>query len=674
MSGRLWQATVALLFAALLTIIVRLSWVGDDSYITLRTIENWLTGNGLTWNPGERVQTYTHPLWLFLLAAGRSITGEAFFTTLFLGAMTSAIAVLLLLRQTAAPHANAAVLSLLIASRSFSDYATSGLENPLAYLLLALLFITAKAEHPRRLFYLSLLTALLATTRYDFALLAGPTLLVAIYQRGLRAAMATAILGMVPFALWFTFAVGYYGTPFPITAYAKAFSHGIPASELLIQGLHYLRYLTVHEPALVLTTTFGIALGLNCSKLRCRPLAIGALLYTLYVVKVGGDFMAGRFLTSPFVIALAIIGRWLAMQSPSWSLSTIATAAILTFMNGVPAWLLSPGAEVEAIEAARQRDGFLDHGILDERANYYKTLGLLSPQRSIPIPGIFTMAMRSTGNHAPMQMVWGQVGRFGYEAGDLLSIVDPWLCDPLLMRLPVRDQWRIGHFKRTLPAGYLESRTTAPERIKHQGLSRYAATLRTVITAPVLAPARLAAMQFLWCGDGDADLAAYVAEEYQQPPRVSVPVAALSEGIAIGTQWFADKKAHVIDAGGLAIELGAPQSGKTLRVRVQPNVKYRFRFCLGAAELGQSEIDSCNAAAFLQMPDIAARYQQLVSHAPLFFQSTNGMTMLLACCLGLQELAVPIPAGMGTFDRILVDTVQLSQFGIAALGMLQLEL
>lgn len=50
------------------------------------------------------------------------------------------------------------------------------------------------------------------------------------------------------------------------------------------------------------------------------------------------------------------------------------------------------------------------------------------------------------------------------------------------------------------------------------------------------------------------------------------------------------------------------------------------------------------------------------------------MTMLLACCLGLQELAVPIPAGMGTFDRILVDTVQLSQFGIAALGMLQLEL
>lgn len=78
MSGRLWQATVALLFAALLTIIVRLSWVGDDSYITLRTIENWLTGNGLTWNPGERVQTYTHPLWLFLLAAGRSISGEAF--------------------------------------------------------------------------------------------------------------------------------------------------------------------------------------------------------------------------------------------------------------------------------------------------------------------------------------------------------------------------------------------------------------------------------------------------------------------------------------------------------------------------------------------------------------------------------------------------------------------
>lgn len=43
------------------------SWLSDDSFITFRVVDNFLNGYGLRWNPLERVQVYTHPLWLFLL-------------------------------------------------------------------------------------------------------------------------------------------------------------------------------------------------------------------------------------------------------------------------------------------------------------------------------------------------------------------------------------------------------------------------------------------------------------------------------------------------------------------------------------------------------------------------------------------------------------------------------
>ena len=49
------------------SILVRNLWISDDSFITMRVVDNFLHGYGLVWNVGERVQVFTHPLWLFLL-------------------------------------------------------------------------------------------------------------------------------------------------------------------------------------------------------------------------------------------------------------------------------------------------------------------------------------------------------------------------------------------------------------------------------------------------------------------------------------------------------------------------------------------------------------------------------------------------------------------------------
>jgi hypothetical protein len=41
----------------------------DDAYITLRYASRLLAGEGLNWNPGERVEGFTDPLWLGQIAA-----------------------------------------------------------------------------------------------------------------------------------------------------------------------------------------------------------------------------------------------------------------------------------------------------------------------------------------------------------------------------------------------------------------------------------------------------------------------------------------------------------------------------------------------------------------------------------------------------------------------------
>ena len=57
--------------------VLRTAWLSDDAYITFRVVDNAVHGLGLTWNPAERVQGYTHPLRLIALIVGRLVTGES---------------------------------------------------------------------------------------------------------------------------------------------------------------------------------------------------------------------------------------------------------------------------------------------------------------------------------------------------------------------------------------------------------------------------------------------------------------------------------------------------------------------------------------------------------------------------------------------------------------------
>src|SRR5262249_7727819 len=159
--------TAAFLFLVLAAANVRLAWICDDAYITLRTVENWIAGYGPTWNVDERAQTFTHPLWMLVLTAARLLTCEAYFTTIGLRLVLALAAAAVVLSLGRSAGAAAAVAALLLGARSFSEYATGGLENPLSYLLLALLAraVTRDAPGGASLGRVAVLSGLIALTR-----------------------------------------------------------------------------------------------------------------------------------------------------------------------------------------------------------------------------------------------------------------------------------------------------------------------------------------------------------------------------------------------------------------------------------------------------------------------------------------------------------------------------
>src|SRR5205085_6779699 len=135
--SKLPGSLVALLTLVFFAVLIRTAWISDDAAITLRTILNVTHGFGLTFNIAERVQTFTHPLWLGVLTAGYVATRHLYATTFGMSMLFSLYAFrVALTRAASSMHAVVAAIALLL-SRAFVDFSTSGLENPLSCVLLA---------------------------------------------------------------------------------------------------------------------------------------------------------------------------------------------------------------------------------------------------------------------------------------------------------------------------------------------------------------------------------------------------------------------------------------------------------------------------------------------------------------------------------------------------------
>ena len=611
---------------ALAAIAVRLAWIGDDAWITLRTVEHLARGDGMRWNAVDRVQTFTHPLWLLLLAAGRVVTGEVYVTTIAVSLLASTAAILLLFASARTAAAVIALAIVLAGTRAFVDFTSSGLETPLTTCLLVAFVRVATSERPpaRRFGAAVLLASLLATTRLDLVLLVGPTALAQARGVPWRAAVWQLVVASAPLWAWLVFATIWFGHPLPVTAHSKLFDVGMPSATLVAQGGFYVWFALVDDPLLVVGTVAGLGAGI--ANARTRWLAAGMVLYVGYVVRIGGDFMAGRMLLPPFVVAIALLAGWLGASGPRRSVLVALLAIVGIVVRGTPAWLVAPSVE----EPPSVAELVANRGICDERRFYARRLGFFGPEREVPH---FDCAPHRGPASERWFWVMGTAGVAGYRAGRRGHLIDPLVCDPLLSRLPTIDpaNWRPGHARRRVPEGYVASLLHGDNRIVHAGLRRYYEALRTVTQAPVFDGHRLATMWRLLWGDFDADLRAFVAEDYHTPPRAGVPFAALPPKLPCGTLWHDAPQLQFIGEGGVAVALDAAAieraaGARTLCIQTVGLYSLTIRFVRQGEVVGQ-----CAAAA----------------------RPANGDPWRVLA--GLHATAVAMPTSLGRFDTLWID-------------------
>jgi len=505
-SARYRQLIAAAILSLFAVILIRTAWVSDDAYITLRTIDNFLHGYGLRWNVDERVQTYTHPAWLLLLSAAIAITRESYLTTMAAGAALSIVAVWLCLTKVAASSAQAWIGGLIfIGAKSFVDYSTSGLENPLVDVLLVALWIACANERARRRGLPVLIGCLLLITRQDLIWLVAPLVAVSALARP-RPRFAAAIAGLTPLVLWELFSVIYYGFPVPNTAYAKI-ATGIPERQLIAHGWIYLADSATHDPLTIVTIVAATAVTLSISSPRFRAAGVGLVLHLAYVMWVGGDFMSGRFLTAPLVLAVLCL-----TSAPLALRRTVIVAA------SAAAIALSAAPAVPNIVSGRSfgfpADLTIVNGVADERNFYFQTTGLIRRYAMLTPPWPAQAALARQMVQAGQRVATrDQVGIFGFAAGPDLHVVD-WLAlgDPLLARLPCMRGWTIGHFRREIPAGYIDTLRSGELRIQDPGLREFYSDLILVTRGPLVSAARLRAILRLNLGWDQRLLDGYISQ------------------------------------------------------------------------------------------------------------------------------------------------------------------
>jgi arabinofuranosyltransferase len=558
-----------------LIVLVRTAWVSDDAYITFRTVDNFLHGFGLRWNVDSRVESFTHPLWLFAMIGATAVTGEVYYTSIFLSIGLTLLAVVLLLwRFTSSVALAFLAASVILLSKAFVDYSTSGLENPLTHLLLVLFFIVAASSGPRYLFWLSLLASLVMLNRVDAGLLVLPVLVLAVWKNGVRRSLVPVGLGVVPFVAWEVFSLIYYGFPAPNTAYAKL-DTGVERGELVYQGFLYVLDEVGNDP-LTLLTIMG-ALVLPFLLRRNAAISAGVALYVAYVVSIGGDFMSGRMFAEPFlcsVIDLTVIPIEEVGAPLAAGLGLIWTFGLSTphpsiLSNG------SFGSDTTPTQLLRP------NGIQEERRYYYPATGLLTAHRGEHMPNHRWLHLGEAVG-ASGARVWrpDAAGFFGYAAGPSVHIIDSWaLGDPLLARLPADAAWRIGHFRRRVPEGYVQTVQTGRNVIRDPDVAMYYEKIRIITQDPIWSWTRLRTILEMNLGRYEDHVKSYglirvTADEVSHPVAASTPI----------------DEAFDMTPRGIEITFSPPARADALEVSLSRNDTYRILWMSNGNTVGEQTI------------------------------------------------------------------------------------
>jgi len=149
------------------------NWISDDAFISYRYAENFSSGHGLVFNPGEKIEGYSNFLWV-MIASFLNILGlSPLLSSKFISYFISLLIIFLVFKTSQAFRLNKLTSSLCALALSFSSsiayYSMSGLETVLyTFLLILGVFLNEKYENKpaqKDLFILYVVLLAVAITR-----------------------------------------------------------------------------------------------------------------------------------------------------------------------------------------------------------------------------------------------------------------------------------------------------------------------------------------------------------------------------------------------------------------------------------------------------------------------------------------------------------------------------
>jgi len=299
----------------------KLNCVAEDAFISFRFAKNLANGYGLTWNIGEPpVEGYTNFLWVILCAL--AIKLEINVTTFAqIGGVFSSFLIIFYTLRYATKFLNCKIMHALIPciflalSGPFATWASSGMEINFFCLLILIAcyyFVSFWQFNKSKDLLICFVSLFIATLTRPEGLLIVIILIIlssVLYleqkKNFVRDFLFFLLLYVAPFSIYFTWRLKYFGFLFPNTFYAKV------TNELsqYLRGTIYCGYFFVYFvfPLLFLLIFliwekgFPVGIGIidfkfvrtNMRKqVALYVCGFICLFYTLYIIYVGGDYMA----------------------------------------------------------------------------------------------------------------------------------------------------------------------------------------------------------------------------------------------------------------------------------------------------------------------------------------------------------------------------------------------
>jgi hypothetical protein len=325
----------------------------DDGFIAFQYVKNFVRGDGLVYNPGEKVEGYNNFLWLILLAIFQRFlpSVDLLYISQSLGILFGVLTIVLVCHFSWTVPRRSGPLSLLagafLATHSgLAAWSMGGLETTLyAFLVFAGAYAYVIYLHTDRRFLLApLVFGLAALTRPDAILLFAVTTAHAILTERKRAGkplsyrllawVAVFIATYVPYYVW---RFSYYGYPLPNTFYTKVGG----GYHQYVRGARYLLdYMKLYGGFIFVLPLVTLLRRKREPWRDYFALLVGT--YCLYLIYVGGDGLAFfRFVTyiAPLIYILVQEGvadlyervKLMRISPPGWKLA--APTALLALVS-----------------------------------------------------------------------------------------------------------------------------------------------------------------------------------------------------------------------------------------------------------------------------------------------------------------------------------------------------